>query len=305
MQLIFGINNLTQDLSGSIITIGNFDGLHNGHKQLISKVINESREKKVKSAAFTFFPHPQSIFNKEFKIISTLEQKIDYFRETGIDYLIIEPFTKSFASSDAKEFVEHFIIDKLKVSKVIIGYDFSFGKKSRGNADLLKNYRQFDTEIVSPIAIDDLVVHSTLLRNCLVLGDTELYNKLSGKYPKISGKVVSGKGIGNKLGFATANINFPANIIKPARGVYLVKAYLNESSIYGIANIGKKPTLGIYKTNAEIHLFNFSKNIYGEKIHVELLRFLRSEKRFNSIDELVKQVNTDILKAKELLNSIE
>lgn len=304
MELIFGISNLKQDLSGSVVTMGNFDGLHNGHKEIIKKVIDFSKEMKVKSVAFTFFPHPQSLFSKDFKIISTLEQKVEYFRETGLDYLIIEPFTPFFANYDPFKFVEYYIKGKFKASKVVIGYDFSFGNKGEGNAKMLKNFHEFETEIVSPISVGNLVVHSTMLRNCLTLGDMELYKELSGRYPKISGHVVSGKGIGNKLGFATANINFPANIIRPAKGVYLVRVFMGALRAYGITNIGKKPTFGVYKTNAEVHLFNFNENIYGKKIEVELIKYIRPETRFDNIDDLVKQVNKDIILAKELINSL-
>lgn len=304
MKLIFGFENLHEDLQSSIVTIGNFDGLHVGHRFIIDKVINESKKENKKSVVLTFYPHPQSLFNRDFKIINTLEQKVEYFRETGIDYLIIQPFTKQFAEANPDNFVKDVLIKGLKSSKVIIGYDFTFGNKGQGNIQLLQKYEQFDTEVVEPILVENLVVHSTILRNCLILGDVQLYKKLTGKYPKISGHVTTGMGIGNKLGFPTANINFPVNVVKPARGVYLVKGYVGDLKIYGVANLGIKPTLGKNKFNVEVHLFDFNQDIYGQKITIELIKFLRPEKKFTSIENLTKQVKKDILEAKRQIITI-
>lgn len=302
MELVFGINKLQNQTRRCITTIGNFDGLHLGHRQIIQKVIKESKTNNMISAAYTFFPHPQILFNNNFKIISTLEHKINYFKETGIDLLIIEPFTDEFAALDPHSFIQEILINKLNCSKVIIGYDFSFGKKGQGNGSLLSQYQEFTTEIIDPISIEGQVVHSTLLRQCLVNGDTKEYFKLTGRFPKISGNVISGKGIGNKLGFATANIYFPSNIVRPKKGVYLVKGHVSGKEYCGIANIGHKPTVGENRLNAEIHFFAFSENIYGQKIEVDLLEFLRDEKKFESINSLVKQVDLDIRNAQKLLN---
>ncbi|SHJ57217.1 riboflavin kinase / FMN adenylyltransferase [Anaerobranca californiensis DSM 14826] len=304
MKLIFGVENLHDDLRSSIVTIGNFDGLHVGHRFIIDKVINESKKENKKSVVLTFYPHPQSLFNRDFKIINPLEQKVEYFRETGIDYLIIQPFTKQFAEANPDDFVKDVLINGLKSSKVIIGYDFTFGNKGQGNIQLLQKYEQFDTEVVEPILVENLVVHSTILRNCLIFGDVQLYKKLTGKYPKISGHVTTGMGIGNKLGFPTANINFPVNVVKPARGVYLVKGYVGDLKIYGVANLGIKPTLGKNKFNVEVHLFDFNQDIYGQKITIELIKFLRPEKKFTSIENLTKQVKKDILEAKRQIITI-
>lgn len=302
MELVFGIKKIEKQLPRCITTIGNFDGLHLGHRQIIDKVIKESRENNQVAAAYTFFPHPQILFNKNFKIISTLEQKVNYFRETGIDLLIIEPFTEEFASLDADLFIREILINKLNCSKVIIGYDFSFGKKGKGNGNLLSKYREFTTEIIDPISVQGQVVHSTLLRNCLIEGDTKQYFNLTGRYPCITGTVISGKGMGNKLGFATANIFFPSNITRPKKGVYLIKGFIDHKEYFGIANIGIKPTIGENRFNAEIHFFNFSENIYGKKIEVDLMEFLREEKKFDNVSALVKQVNFDIRDAKNRMS---
>ncbi|SES78061.1 bifunctional riboflavin kinase/FAD synthetase [Anaerobranca gottschalkii] len=304
MKLIFGFNNLPDNLQSSIVTIGNFDGLHVGHRFIIDKVINESKKENKRSVVLTFYPHPQSLFNRDFKIINTLEQKVEYFKETGIDYLIIQPFTKQFAESNPDDFVKEVLINKLKSSKVIIGYDFTFGNKGQGNIQLLQKYNEFETEVIEPITVENIVVHSTVLRNCLLLGDVQLYKKLAGKYPKISGHVTTGMGIGNKLGFPTANINFPVNVVKPARGVYLVKGYIGDIKTFGVANLGLKPTLGKNKFNVEVHLFDFNQNIYGQKITIELIKFIRPEKKFANIESLTKQVKKDILEAKRQIITI-
>ncbi|WP_350345003.1 bifunctional riboflavin kinase/FAD synthetase [Proteinivorax tanatarense] len=301
MEVIFGIDNISPFKERSYVTIGNFDGYHKGHKLLVEKVQRKAIKGEGKSVLITFFPHPQSLFVSDFKIVNSLEVKIEKLRKTGVDYLIIIPFTHQFSNISAFEFVQDILIDKLNCKGVVIGYDFAFGKKGEGNGEFLKKYQQFSTEVVEAVTFNGLIASSTVLRKALLDGDIALYNNISGDYPLYTGVVVKGLGLGKKFGFATANFYLPSNLLFPKKGVYAVKVIVGTETFSGVANFGTKPTIGSNKLVVEVHIFGLEENLYGKKITLKLIQFLREEKQFCSKQKLITQVNEDIIRSKEIL----
>jgi len=283
----------------TIVTIGTFDGIHIGHKKILKNLITTAREEGKKSVLLTFFPHPRMVLQKDKTILllNTLDEKSVLLEKMGLDFLIIHPFSKEFSRLTALEFVRDILVNKLNTSRLIIGYDHHFGKNREGNIHQLKEYSllyDFKIEEIPAQDIDDVSVSSTKIRKALKEGNLKTANNYLGYYYMLSGTVVNGKKLGGTIGFPTANIEIkePYKLI-PSRGVYIIRTRINGDLYNGIMNIGFNPTvLGKHQT-IEAHLFDFNENIYGEKIKIEFLYFLREEQKFKSVEELVAQLNID------------
>ena len=283
----------------TIVTIGTFDGIHVGHKKILKNLITTARKEGKKSVLLTFFPHPRMVLQKDKTILllNTLDEKSMLLEKMGLDYLIIHPFNKEFSRLNALDFVRDVLVNKLNTSRLIIGYDHHFGKNREGNIHQLKEYSLlYDFKIEENPAqdIDDVSVSSTKIRSALKEGNLKTANNYLGYYYMISGAVVRGKKLGGTIGFPTANIEIkePYKLI-PSTGVYVIRTQINNVLYNGIMNIGFNPTvLGKYKT-IEAHLFDFNENLYGKKIKIEFLYFLREEQKFKSVKELVTQLNID------------
>ena len=283
----------------TIVTIGTFDGIHIGHKKILKNLITTAREEGKKSVLLTFFPHPRMVLQKDKTILllNTLDEKSVLLEKMGLDFLIIHPFSKEFSRLTALEFVRDILVNKLNTSRLIIGYDHHFGKNREGNIHQLKEYSllyDFKIEEIPAQDIDDVSVSSTKIRKALKEGNLKTANNYLGYYYMLSGTVVNGKKLGGTIGFPTANIEIkePYKLI-PSRGVYIIRTRINGDLYNGIMNIGFNPTvLGKHQT-IEAHLFDFNENIYGEKIKIEFLYFLREEQKFKSVEELVTQLNID------------
>lgn len=283
----------------TFVTIGTFDGVHFGHQKILEKLVADAQKAKQKSVVLTFFPHPRMVLQKQASIalINTIEERAKLLEKIGLDYLIIHPFSKEFSRLTALEFVRETLVNQLNTSKLIIGYDHHFGKNREGNIEQLTEYSElydFTVEEISAQDIDDVSVSSTKIRKALATGALKTANHYLGYHFSLSGTVVNGKQLGGKIGFPTANINVKETYkIIPKTGVYIVKSILNAKEVYGMMNIGNRPTIDGKNQTIEVHFFDFNGDLYQQNITVEFLYFLRNEKKFDSIDALILQLKKD------------
>jgi len=289
----------------SIILIGNFDGLHTGHQKLFNIAKNYKKKYSLKIGVLTFEPMPKMYFNDNLKNfrISSQQQKINYLNKLKVDFVITKKFDKKFSKTKSITFIKEIIGKKLNPRFIFVSNNFKFGNKREGNVrELIKYEKQYNYKIVKPqpSLVKKKVISSSLIRKYLQNGKLKDANKLLKRNWSIIGKVQKGKQLGKKIGFPTANIDIKDYILaKP--GVYVVKVQKLNSLNYirGIANLGYRPTFNGKKVLLEIHLFNFSGNLYNKYLTVEFLKFIRSEKKFKNVDQLKKQIKIDLLIAKK------
>ena len=292
----------------SVVTIGTFDGIHLGHQKILSRLINSSKNKDLNSVVLTFFPHPRIILNKynEVKMIDTLDEKIIHLNEIGIDTLIIHPFDKKFSLLSANQFIKDFLVEKLKIKHIIIGYDHRFGKGREASVTDLKNYASdydFTVEEIKAQEIEKITVSSTKIRNSINEGDIKTTEKYLGRYFNLTGKVVKGDGLGKKINYPTANIFIEETYkIIPKDGVYLIETIIKDKLFNGMMNIGHRPTIGTNIKSIEVHLFNFNEDIYDQVISVKMISKIRDEKKFSSIQALQEQLVKDENYCLKLIN---
>ena len=292
----------------SVVTIGTFDGIHLGHQKILSRLINSSKNKDLNSVVLTFFPHPRIILNKynEVKMIDTLDEKIIHLNEIGIDTLIIHPFDKKFSLLSANQFIKDFLVEKLKIKHIIIGYDHRFGKGREASVTDLKNYASdydFTVEEIKAQEIEKITVSSTKIRNSINEGDIKTTEKYLGRYFNLTGKVVKGDGLGKKINYPTANIFIEETYkIIPKDGVYLIETIIKDKLFNGMMNIGHRPTIGTNIKSIEVHLFNFNEDIYDQVISVKMISKIREEKKFSSIQALQEQLVKDENYCLKLIN---
>lgn len=285
--------------ANSFVTIGTFDGVHIGHQKILRKLIEQAKKEKKKSVLLTFFPHPRMVLQKNasVELLNTIKEKSDLLEEMGLDYLIIHPFSKEFSRLTALDFVRDILVNQLNTSKLIIGYDHHFGKNREGNINQLREYSllyDFSVEEIPAQDIDDVSVSSTKIRNALKDGELKTANKYLGYEYKLSGEVINGKKLGGSIGFPTANIDVKEDYkLIPKTGVYAIKTSINGIVYFGMMNIGYRPTVDGDHQTIEVHIFDFDGDLYGKKIQISLLYFLREEQKFDSIDDLIAQLNKD------------
>lgn len=300
-----------KQIKPSVVTIGTFDGVHIGHQKIIKRIVEIAKKKDLQALVLTFFPHPRMVVQNDssIKLINTIDEKAKQLESMGVNHLVIKKFTKSFSRLSALEYVRDVLVNKLKVKHIIVGYDHHFGRNRTANIEDLKEYGEFYgfkvTEIM-PQEVDDVAVSSTKIRNALFKGDVKNANKFLGYNFSLTGKVEKGRGIGSTIDFPTANINIEESYkLIPHSGVYLVKAIIKRVNVFGMMNIGNNPTVSDdIRTNVEVHFFDFSNDIYGEVIKVELLDYLRNEIKFPSVLALKEQLKKDEINAKHLIDLI-
>ena len=300
-----------KQIKPSVVTIGTFDGVHIGHQKIIKRIVEIAKKKDLQALELTFFPHPRMVVQSDstIKLINTIDEKAKQLESMGVNHLVIKKFTKSFSRLSALEYVRDVLVNKLKVKHIIVGYDHHFGRNRTANIEDLKEYGDFYgfkvTEIM-PQEVDDVAVSSTKIRNALFKGDVKTANKFLGYNFSLTGKVEKGRGIGSTIDFPTANIIIEESYkLIPHSGVYLVKAIIKGVNVFGMMNIGNNPTVSDdIKTNIEVHFFDFSNDIYGEVIKVELLDYLRNEIKFPSVLALKEQLKKDEINAKHLIDLI-
>ena len=307
MKIYRSIEDYNED-KRSVVTIGTFDGIHLGHQKILSRLIKSSKNKDLNSVVLTFFPHPRIILNKynDVKMIDTLDEKIIHLDEIGIDSLIIHPFDKNFSLLSANQFIKDFLVDKLKIKHIIIGYDHRFGKGREASVTDLKNYADnydFTVEEIKAQEIEKITVSSTKIRNSINQGDIKTTEKYLGRYFNLTGKVVKGDGLGKKINYPTANIFIEESYkIIPKDGVYLVETIIKDKLFKGMMNIGHRPTIGTNVKSIEVHLFNFNQDIYGHVISIKMISKIRDEKKFSSIQALKEQLVKDENYCLKLIN---
>ncbi|TXG36964.1 bifunctional riboflavin kinase/FAD synthetase [Seonamhaeicola maritimus] len=288
-----------ESIGASVVTIGTFDGVHIGHQKIISRLVNCGRQENLKSVILTFFPHPRMVLQKDanIKLINTIKERRGILKSLGLDYLVVQEFTKEFSRLSAEDFVREILINKLNAKKVIIGYDHRFGRNRNADIEDLKKFGEvygFEVEEISAQDIDDVAVSSTKIRNALKEGDVTKANAYLGYNFMLSGTVTKGKGLGRQLDYPTANIQIEEDYkLIPKQGAYIVKSTVEYSNVYGMMNIGMNPTVNGSKETIEVHFFNFNKDIYNKTIQIELLKRIRDEEKFESVDALKDQLARD------------
>ena len=294
----------------SVITIGTFDGVHIGHTKIINQLITISLKNNLTSILLSFFPHPKMVLqnDNELKLINTIQEKEGLLNSLNLDYLIIKEFTKEFSRLSALEFVRDILVNKLNAKHIIIGYDHHFGRNRTANIEQLKEFGElYDFKVTEILAqdIDDIAISSTKIRKALINGEIKLANKFLGYNFFFSGDVVHGNNIGKTISFPTANIKVdqPYKLI-PKNGVYIVKTIIDNQTTFGMMNIGYNPTFNGKQKSIEIHFLNFTKNIYHKNLTIEMIMRIRNEIKFNSVEDLKKQLEKDKLSTLNYIESL-
>lgn len=281
----------------TIITIGTFDGVHYGHQSIIKKLNDHNGE--YESVLMTFFPHPRMVLrsNPEIKLLNTIEEKSMLLEALGLENLIIQPFNLEFSQLSARDFVKKNLVDALHIHKIIIGYDHRFGINRSANINDLIRFGEefgFKVEQISAQEIEDVSVSSTKIRKALSSGDVALANQYLGQPYPITGTVIHGKGLGKTINYPTANIKIKEDYkLIPANGVYIVYSIFNNIKVFGMMNIGTNPTVDGTQQSIEVNYFDWNKDLYDQKVTVYLLKYIREEQRFESIEALQEQLAID------------
>ncbi len=283
----------------SVVTIGTFDGVHVGHQKIVKRLVDESKKEDLRSIILTFFPHPRMVLQKDsnIKLINTIEERSFILDSIGLDYLLIKTFTKDFSRLTAEAFVKDILVKKLKVKKVIIGYDHRFGRNRNADINDLITYGKaygFEVEEISVEDINDVAVSSTKIRQALSQGDIEKANTFLGYPFMLSGTVVRGKGIGKQLNYPTANLKIKESYkLIPKHGAYVVSSKIHGATVYGMMNIGINPTVNGNTESIEAHFFNFDASLYDLDLQVAILARIRGERKFESVEALQEQLEKD------------
>ncbi len=293
----------------SVITIGTFDGVHIGHKAILKRLVTSAKKEGLHSILLTFFPHPRMVLQKDasLQMLTTLSEKKALLEKTGLDHLVVHPFTKQFSRLTAVEYVRDLLVNKLHAKKIIIGYDHRFGRNRTANIVDLKEMGLtygFEVEEISVQELDDVAVSSTKIRTALKEGDITTANKYLGYPYMITGTVVKGKGIGTTWNYPTANLQ-PAETYKliPKNGVYITQAEIEGTLKYGITSIGTNPTIGGKTRTIETFFLDTEANLYDQPLQLEFLKFIRNEATFETVDKLKEAIKSDEEVARKFIQS--
>ena len=302
MKIFHSINDFVSSKK-SILTLGTFDGVHIGHRKILEKLTQntdpDTSGGKYESLVLTFFPHPRMVLEgqSEVKLLNTIKEKTTLLEKTGIENLIIHPFDEIFSRLTASEFVKTVLVDQLHIKKIIIGHDHKFGRNRTANIDDLiafgKEY-DFEVEQISAQEIEAVSVSSTKIRKELKAGNVALANEYLGYNYFMTGTIIKGNQLGRTIGFPTANIRIPEEYkLIPKNGVYVVKSIINQKTVFGMMNIGFNPTVSGENLSLEIHYFDFDFDLYDTEVAVSLLKYIRPEQKFESLDLLKAQLAKD------------
>lgn len=312
MKIYQGFDQLL-DIPNPVLTIGTFDGVHVGHQKIIQQLNREAEAIGGESVLFTFYPHPRMVLYPDshgLRLIQTQVEKMDKLRRMGLQNVIVHPFTKEFSRLTAVEFVRNYLVNRLKVKKLVIGYDHQFGKNREGSIDFLKEVAPvygFEVQEISAQEIDEVDISSTKIRNAVLAGDMNLAKNYLGEPFELHGKVIKGNALGRSIGFPTANLDIESDIkLIPKLGVYAVNVVLSNGSIKeGMMNIGIRPTIANHDDlSIEVNLFDFDGDLYDQYITVQLLSRFRDEMKFDSIPDLMEQLNHDKDTIRTYFNSL-
>ncbi|MDA8820140.1 bifunctional riboflavin kinase/FAD synthetase [Schleiferiaceae bacterium] len=298
MKVTYGLNNF-KTISCAVATTGTFDGVHLGHRKILNQLVAKAKKVGGESVLLTFSPHPRIVLQPdvELELLSSENEKISLLEKTGIDHLIIHPFTREFSRTQSLDFVREFLVNKIGVKHLVIGYDHHFGRNREGSFDHLKEFGPiygFEVEEIAAFDIDQVNVSSTKIRNALAEGNVELANMYLGAPYSISGRVIKGNQIGRTIGFPTANIecDFMQKLL-PADGVYAGKLHVNGHTYNAMANLGSRPTIGSKQRKLEVHCIGTDIHLYESEVRFELYKFLRGIEEFANLEALKKQLEVD------------
>ncbi|HMI07410.1 MAG TPA: bifunctional riboflavin kinase/FAD synthetase [Flavobacterium sp.] len=308
MQIYHSIKDFrTNSDKKTIVTLGTFDGVHIGHKKIIEKLIQSASDSGCESLILTFFPHPRMVLQEksEIRLLNTIDEKIGLLENTGLDSLIIHPFDEAFSRLTAEEFVAEILVGQFNIQKIIIGHDHRFGRNRTADINDLIGFGEtygFEVEQISAQEIDAVSVSSTKIRNALLEGNIALANEYLGYEYPLTGTVTKGRQLGRTIGFPTANIKIAEDYkLIPKIGVYIVKSVLGDETVFGMMNIGMKPTVGGSSLTIEVHFFDFDADLYGTEIQVSILEYIRDEQKFDSVEMLKNQLSKDLTASKDYL----
>jgi riboflavin kinase/FMN adenylyltransferase len=288
-----------------VLTLGNFDGLHLGHRKIINKVIEIGKHYNLPTALLTFSIHPMKHFGSDILEIQTIKQKLEMLQSIGLNYVLNIPFNHQIANMAPGIFVREILVKKLHSRFIVVGYDFHFGRKRKGNFELLdmmsKKYG-YNAFKVDKVVVDGITVSSTNIRKFLKEGNIKQASKLLGRQYSLSGNVIKGDGIGRLIGYPTANIDF-GNIITPKNGVYATMIKIGNEVFPSVTNVGIRPTVtNSEELRVETHILDFNRDIYYQTVHLDFIELIREEVKFNSFDELKKQIKIDCKNVKKLVS---
>jgi riboflavin kinase / FMN adenylyltransferase len=309
MEIIKGIESLKRSIRNPVVTLGNFDGVHLGHQQIFKRVMQEATKNHGEGVVITFEPHPLKVLAPEkfSPLLTPFRKKMMLIEKSGIESVLCIDFSLAFSEISPFEFIKNILVEKVKVKKVIIGYNYHFGKEQRGDAQTLKDGGRvfdFEVEVVEPYKVGETAVSSSKIRNLIQRGEVEEASRLLGRDYPIIGKIVEGAKRGKTLGYPTANLEI-SDELYPKTGVYAVDVEWNHQRFYGVANVGFNPTFGTGQGekdgqfSLEVHILDFKQEIYGEEVQVNFKRRIRDEIRFESSSHLIDQIQKDIRWAQE------
>ena len=307
MVIYHNLDSVPQPFHQAVITIGNFDGVHLGHQTLFRKVKERARAVGGQSVVITFDPHPIKLMrpDKQLPLLTTTAQKIKLLADLELDVIIVHPFSPEFGAMPAREFVHHYLVQRLGAREVVIGHDYRFGRNREGNIALLQNLGTefgFPVHVVDAIQIKDTVVSSTLIRNLIREGQVSAAQGFLGRSYEVTGEVIRGHGRGARLlGFPTANLAVDNGLMVPAVGIYAVRTELRGQIYSAVANIGTCPTFDNQELSLEVFLMDFDQDIYGERLAVQFVERLRDEQRFDDVPALVTQIKRDVAAARQII----
>ncbi|GGX12702.1 bifunctional riboflavin kinase/FAD synthetase [Aquimarina muelleri] len=294
----------------SVVTVGTFDGVHIGHKKIIDRLIESAERNGLESVILTFFPHPRMVLQQDsdIKLINTIEERIQILEKTKLSSVVIHPFTKEFSRLTAGEYVQKILVNLLNTKHIIIGYDHRFGRNRNSNITDLASYgikNSFTVEEISKQDIDDVAVSSTKIREALLEGDITKANSYLGYEFMLTGTIEKGKKIGRTLNYPTANLHIKEEYkLIPKNGVYIVKSTIDNKTCFGMMNIGTNPTVHGTHQTIETHFFDATFNLYDKKIQIQMLKRIRDQKKFNSLEELQEAMQKDEDFSRDYINTL-
>jgi riboflavin kinase/FMN adenylyltransferase len=293
--------------SHPVVSIGNFDGVHIGHQEILKRVVHEAHARQGAALVYTFHPHPLTVLrpDRPLALILSLREKISACAAAGVHGIIVQRFTRTFSHLTAEEFVRGYLVEAIGVEKIIVGHNVSFGYNRTGRAETLIELGRtygFEVEVLGPVLLEGQEVSSTAVRAVLSAGDLRAVTRLLGRPYAVSGRVVKGFQRGRSIGFPTANLRPQADLLLP-NGVYAVIVEVGDLRVLGVANVGFNPTFGENKRSIEAHLFDFSADLYGQRLRVSFIEYLRGEQKFPSVQELIQQIQQDAQRARMLLTA--